>query len=108
MKKTDLFEMPVVEIDCLRNYEEMLGLFFSNEPLKKYMLTVMLEAIKLKIDESGAKIEAMGVMIAEKSCVKREVEPPREFILDKTFWIAMKETGHHPYVCMEIVDPSDV
>lgn len=100
MKKKDLFEMPVVEVDCMRSYQEMVGLHFSNEPLKDYVLAVMMEAIKLKIDETGAKVEARGVMMALKCCVKPDIDPPREFIVDKTFWIVMKESGQHPYVCM--------
>jgi hypothetical protein len=46
--------MPVIDISCLRNYKELTGLPFQNEELKGYFLQVMCEAVKLKIDESGA------------------------------------------------------
>ncbi len=54
--------MPVIEVDCFRNLEEIVGLYFKNLPLRRYAIAVMLEAIKLKIDESGAKVEARGVI----------------------------------------------
>jgi hypothetical protein len=56
--------MPVIDIDCQREYKEMVGLPFTTEPLKEYMLAVMMEALKLKVDESGAKVESKALMIA--------------------------------------------
>ena len=63
----------------------------------------MMEALKLKVDESGAKVESMAVMMAMKSKAKK-VER-RELILDKPFWLVMKEEGRHPYLCVKIVEP---
>ena len=76
MLKDDLFEMPVIELDCQRDYKEMIGLPFKNESLQNYFLAVMMEALKLKIDESGAKVESMAVMIATK-CAMINMNQPR-------------------------------
>jgi len=46
--------MPIIDINCVCNYKELTGLAFQNEELKGYFLQVMCEAVKLKIDESGA------------------------------------------------------
>ena len=64
----------------------------------------MKEALKLKVDESGAKMESMAVMYGLERCAVQRPEP-RYFILDKTFWLVMKEKGKHPYLCMKIVEP---
>ena len=48
--------MPVIDLECKRDYEEMIGLLFKNQQLKNYVLAVMTEALKLKVDESGAKV----------------------------------------------------
>jgi hypothetical protein len=57
-------------MDVSRSYEEMVGLCFKNKELKDYVLAVMMEAVKLKVDESGAKVESMAVMMALKCKVK--------------------------------------
>ena len=48
----------------------MIGLSFTNKELKEYVLAVMMEAVKLKVDESGAKVESMAVMMALKCAVR--------------------------------------
>ena len=30
MPKKDIFEMPVIDLDCQRDYKEMIGLTFKN------------------------------------------------------------------------------
>ena len=65
----------------------MGGLQFENEQLKGLSLAVMKEALKLKIDESGAKVESEAIMMGITSI---DMNEPRSFILDKTFWIVMK------------------
>ena len=87
--KRDLFEMPVVKLDCMRQVEEMKGRSFSNPELKGYMISVMMEALKLKIDESGAKVESRAVMVGTK-CPVINKQKPKEFIFNRTFWVVMK------------------
>ena len=82
----------------------MEGLQFENEQLKGLSLAVMKEALKLKIDESGAKVESEAIMMGI-TCI--DMDEPRSFILDKTFWIVMKEVGKHPYLCAQIREPID-
>lgn len=51
----------------------------------------MLEKIKLIIDESGGKVENMGVVATLKSKVfSKDPIAPKYIILDRTFWIVMK------------------
>ena len=50
MGESDTFEMPVLDFDCSRDYQEMKGLSFSNPELKGKAIAAMKEALKLKVD----------------------------------------------------------
>ena len=41
-----------------------------------------------------------------KCCIMKK-EEPKQFILDKQFWVVMKEKGKHPYFCALIKSPND-
>jgi len=58
----------------------------------------MFENIKLKIDESGAKVENEAVMVMNRCMMMPQ--DLKEFVLDKPFWIVMKEVGRHPYLAV--------
>ena len=49
----------------------MIGLKFKNPELKGYFLAVMMEALKLKVDYKGAKVESMAIMVAKKCKVAK-------------------------------------
>jgi hypothetical protein len=66
----------------------------------------MREAVKIKVDESGATVESRVVMVG-CMCGSSGRYPPRYFILDSKFWVVMLEKGKHPYLCAQVVDPQD-
>lgn len=69
----------------------MKGLRFASSKLSSYVIAVILEKMKLNIDESGAKVENVGVIIASKTMVfRKDPYKPKYIILDKTFWVVMK------------------
>jgi hypothetical protein len=49
----------------------------------------MLENLKLKVDEAGAKVESRAILIAEEKCIISKTSP-RFFFLDSTFWVVMQ------------------
>jgi|JI61114C2RNA_FD_contig_31_4746035_length_896_multi_4_in_0_out_0_2 hypothetical protein len=57
LSSKDKFEMPVVDLDVERNYTELIGAPVKSGPLLGYFIAVMVEKIKFKIDEVGAKVE---------------------------------------------------
>lgn len=59
--------MPKVALKCQRNLSEFQGLYFANPKLKDYQIAVILEKMVLNVDESGAKVENMGAVVAFKS-----------------------------------------
>jgi hypothetical protein len=56
LKKQDFFEMPFVDLNCQRELKEFSGVHFANSELKDYMIAVVVEKMKLSIDECGAKV----------------------------------------------------
>jgi len=104
-KKNDFFEMPIIDFDLTRSFKELIGAGFHDDPLKDCFITMMMEAIKLKVDESGAKVESRAAIQVAR-CRLQNVEQPCSFILDKTFWLATKETKKHPYVCVQVNNPT--
>ena len=66
-------------------------------------IAVMAEALKLKIDEEGAKVESKASCIQDE-CAIMYVDT-RHYYLNKKFWVVMKEIGKFPYLCVHINDP---
>lgn len=58
--------------------------------MEGYFLAEILEAIKLNVDESGAKVENEGIMIALRCAMIPNHEEPKRIILDRDFWLVMK------------------
>lgn len=63
------FEMPVIDFDCEREYNEIVGLGFKNKKLEGSTVAVMKEALKLKVDEEGAKMESMADMYVNECSI---------------------------------------
>lgn len=70
--KDDLFEMPMVDLDVNRNVKEIEGQGVTNSKFSDYEFAVVYEAVKLKIDEAGAKVENEGVIMMLKCCVMKK------------------------------------
>ena len=97
--------MPIVSLDAKRNYDQMIGLKFKNEELSQYFIAAMFEAVKLNIDQSGAKVENEAVMILTRGAT---INFDRKIIsLNEDFWVVMKEEGKSPYLCVFITEPNE-
>ena len=62
------------------------------------MFSQVYEILKLDIDETGVKAENEGVIKMLKCKGKKPVAEPKHIILDKSFWLIMKEGGKEPYL----------
>lgn len=60
--------MPVVELDLEHHFEE-LKLKVKNQGFNDYFIEEMFENIKLKIDQSGAKVENEAVIMMNRCMV---------------------------------------
>jgi hypothetical protein len=101
MAKDDHFAMPVVDLDVTRNYDELIGAAVESGKLKGYRISVMIEKIKFKIDEVGAKVENEAVIIMTKCEIMSEIKPKR-LILNDSFWVIMMQKGSYPYFVAQI------
>lgn len=80
---------------------------FKNKEIQGYMVKKMYEQYKLDINECGAIIEGQAVLVGFK-CPSIPGPRPREFLLDESFWIVLKQEGQHPYFCAYINHESDI
>ena len=60
--------------------------------------------VKLDIDEKGAKVENIGVIAATKGKISRPANI-KEIILNKPFWVVMRESESAPYFVSYIKVP---
>lgn len=102
MKSTDLFGMPSIELEVVHSYDELCGYYIKSGGLRDFKVVSMMENIKLRIDEVGAKVENQGVIVARMKCCKKADVQPRRFILNRPFWLVMREKDRHPYLVVHI------
>ncbi len=98
--------MPIVDLDVERQYKELIGSPVVSGKLQGYAISVMLEKIKFKIDEVGAKVENQAVITLKKMAMMPSKEVPKRLILDKPFWVVMRQKGKHPYFITHINNES--
>ena len=89
LERQDIFKMPKVSVNQMRNVTEMIGVKLNNDNFKEYAFSKFYEIVKLDIDEKGAKVENIGVIAATKGKISRPVNI-KEIILNKPFWVVMK------------------
>ena len=56
LMQIDKFQMPIVDFDLSREVKELIGKPLKNKNLLGFSFKHVAEAIKLKIDEKGARV----------------------------------------------------
>ncbi len=102
MDEADRFKAPKLHLDHHRNYTEMIGKYLANKGFDRYFIDQMFENIKFDMDEKGARVENEAVIVMTESA--REMpDKPRNFFLDKPYWIIMKRTDSpNPYFLLGV------
>ncbi len=99
---SDEFAAPKIHLDYHRDYVELVNKFLSNKGFEKYFISDMFENIKFDMDEKGAKVENEAVIAVRLTAII-EKEEPKNFILDKPYWIVMKRAGSgNPYFILGV------
>lgn len=88
--EADRFQMPLLQLDVRRDYDEMTGQPLDNAGFKDYRIGLMFENIAFALDETGAKVESQAVITVERSAF-HPGKQIRYFYLDKPFWVIMKQ-----------------
>ena len=104
LERQDIFKMPKVSVNQMRNVTEMIGVKLNNDNFKEYAFSKFYEIVKLDIDEKGAKVENIGVIAATKGKISRPANI-KEIILNKPFWVVMRESESAPYFVSYIKVP---
>ena len=100
--KTDRFKTPKLHLDFHRDYIELIGKYLANKNFSDYFIAQMFENIKFDMDEKGARAENEAVIVMTKSAMM-EPEKPKNFIMDKPYWVIMKKTdSENPYFILGV------
>ncbi len=90
MGVSNRFEMPKLHLQHRREYNELINKPFSNKGFEGYAIAMMFENIKFDMDQKGARVENEAVIGGKGGRPEAPVKV-RRFILDKPFWVVMKE-----------------
>ena len=103
----DEFKMPNLEIDVLRNYEELTGAKFT-APKADGIINAAMQTIKFNIDEKGGSIKSEAVMdvtFTSAIMTPEEMPKPRYFYCDDEFVMFLVEDGKdNPYFAVKVDD----
>lgn len=99
---SDKFKAPKLHLDHHRDYIELINKWLSNEGFSDYFIAQMFENIKFDMDEKGARVENEAVIVMVASAMM-EPEKPKNFILDKPYWVVMKRAdSQNPYFILGV------
>ena len=97
--RVDVLQIPNVKIDYHRDYKELIGAELINRKIKPLYIAQMTEQIKLSMNYQGAVMENEAVIHLTRGGPPR----PKQLILDKPFWLIMKETNKkQPYLIVRV------
>jgi len=100
--KSDRFTAPKLHLDHHRDYVELIRKYLLNKGFSDYFIAKMFENIKFDMDEKGARVENEAV-IAMSDSMMMEPEKPKNFILDKPYWVVMKRAdSQNPYFILGV------
>jgi len=100
--ESDRFKAPKLHLDHHRDYVELINKYLENKGFETYFIAQMFENIKFDMDEKGARVENEAVITLSKSAMM-EPEKPKNFILDKPYWVVMKRTdSKNPYFILGV------
>lgn len=95
----DKFQMPVIEFDYTRNFNEMLQKRLTNVGFEKYEIMKMEERVKMKMNRFGVTLENTGTVIIRLTSTYIS---GRKCYLDNDFWVILKEKNKKPYFIMQV------
>jgi hypothetical protein len=100
----DEFEAPIVNLNFHREYKELKNQFLGNKGFENKYISQMFENIKFKMNEKGAEVEAEAVVTMEGGSNGQSSQAvPRNFKLNKPYWIIMKQAdSKKPYFILGI------
>ncbi len=103
LEEEDAFGMPELHFLDTHIISDMEGLECENVKLKPDTISVFYEKIKYDLDFNGIKMENEAAMSMAATGEKIPVRTPRNFILNKPFWLIMKrQDSQNPYFILGV------
>lgn len=106
--ETDKLKIPKISFNLKQEITEVENkpYTFSNGDI--YYIEKALQTIEFELDEKGGKIKSEAGISLKEAAIK-PTEKPRDFLVDDTFTIFLKEEGRDlPYFAAQISDISQV
>lgn len=107
-EKIDTLKVPNITIDLKQEINELENKEFKFANGDVYRIEKALQTIQFELDKKGGKIKSEAGMMLDKAAII-EPEEPREFLVNDTFVIFLKEEGKDlPYFAAKISDITKV
>ncbi len=100
--KGDVLEIPYLEINAKQRFEQFTGKEFVTKDQEQYIITDVIQTIRFKIDERGAKLKSESAIMIEKSAIMEHT--PRIMKFNKDFTLFMLEEDKNPYLAIKVND----
>lgn len=108
LKEIDILKIPNINFNLKEEIKEVENKPFSFSNGNEYVIEKAIQTIEFELDKKGGKIKSEAGMMNKQSGVSM-TEKPRNFIVDNTFTIFLKEKGKDlPYFAAKISDISKV
>lgn len=106
--ETDKLKIPNIKFNLKEEITEVENKPFTFSNGQEYCIDKALQTIQFELDEKGGKIKSEAGIILKETAIM-PTEEPREFMVDDTFTIFLKEKGKDlPYFAAQISDISQV
>lgn len=106
--ETDKLKIPNIKFNLKEEITEVENKLFTFSNGREYCIEKALQTIEFELDEKGGKIKSEAGISLQEAAIK-PTEKPRDFLVDDTFTIFLKEEGRDlPYFAAQISDISQV
>ena len=106
--ETDKLKIPNIKFNLKEEITEVENKPFTFSNGREYCIEKALQTIQFELDEKGGKIKSEAGISLKEAAIK-PTEKPRDFLVDDTFTIFLKEEGRDlPYFAAQISDISQV
>ena len=107
--KGEKVKIPDINLNVIAELKEIEQKPFLFADGRQYVISKALQTIKFSLDEKGGKIKSEAGMMVNKASAMEDVKQKRDFIVDDTFFIFLKEKDKTlPYFAAKISDISKV
>lgn len=107
--KSDKFKAPYLQINVKRNYSELANREFktNNPKIPVAKIEKAVQSVKFTLDEKGGEVKSEAAIDMKDNCVALAVDKVRNFSVDDTFTLFIREEGKEmPYFAMNVDDIS--